>query len=101
MTTLAPSFSIGFSSFLEVTRITIKSRIYSKFGKIPPGNAELAALVSLEKYPETLNGENGALIFGWIFFILAGKTDNYRSLDEFEFQLDPITYYTVSCPLAS
>ena len=27
-------------------------------------------------------------IFDWIFFILAGNKDKYKSLDEYEFQLD-------------
>ena len=44
MTTLAPSFLIGSSLFLQVTRTTIKSRIGSKFGKVRPGTVELAAI---------------------------------------------------------
>ena len=37
--------------------------------------------------------------YEWIFFIiLADKKDNYKSLDEFEFRQDPITYYGVSSP---
>ena len=32
--TLAPSFSIGSSSFLQVTRTTIRSRMCSKFDQI-------------------------------------------------------------------
>ena len=51
MTTLAPSFLIGSSLFLQVTRTTIKSRTCSKFGKIGPGTNELAALERLEKSP--------------------------------------------------
>ena len=43
VTTLATSFLIGSSLFLQVTRTTIKSRIGSKFGKIEPGTYELAA----------------------------------------------------------
>ena len=45
VTTLAPSFLIGFSSYLQVTRISITSRTSSKFGQIGP----LAALERLEK----------------------------------------------------
>ena len=41
--TLAPSFLIG-SSFLQVTRITIKSRMSLKFGQIQSWTTELAAL---------------------------------------------------------
>ena len=51
MTTLAPSFLIGSSLFLQVTRTTIKSQMGSKFGKIGPGTYELAALERLEKSP--------------------------------------------------
>ena len=47
--TLAPSFLIGSSSFLQVTRTTIKSWMSSKFGQIGPRTAELAALERLEK----------------------------------------------------
>ena len=34
-------------------------------------------------------------------FILADKKGNYKSLDELELRLDPITYYGVSFPWAS
>ena len=44
MTTLATSFLIGSSVFLQVMRTNIKSRMGSKFGKIGPGTYELAAL---------------------------------------------------------
>ena len=49
--TLAPSVLIGSSSFLQVTRTTIKSWTSSKFDKIRPWTAELAALKGLEKSP--------------------------------------------------
>ena len=49
MTTLAPSFLIGSSLFLQVTRTAIISRMDSKFSKIGPGTYELAALERLEK----------------------------------------------------
>ena len=51
MTTLAPSFLIGSSLFLQVKRTTIKTRMGSEFGKIGPGTYELAALERLEKSP--------------------------------------------------
>ena len=50
MTTLAPSFLIGSSSYLQVTRTFITSRMSSKIGQIGPRTAELAALERLEKY---------------------------------------------------
>ena len=51
MTTLATSFLIGSSLFLQVTRTTIKSRMGSKFSRIRLGTYELAALEHLEKSP--------------------------------------------------
>ena len=44
MTTLVPSFFNGSSSFLQVTRSTIKAWMGLNFGKIPLLNLELAAL---------------------------------------------------------
>ena len=44
MTTLVPSFLDGSSSFLQITRPTIKARISLSFGKIPSLTSELAAL---------------------------------------------------------
>ena len=49
--TLAPSFLIGSSSYLQVTRTSITSRTSLKFGQIGPRTAELAALERLEKSP--------------------------------------------------
>ena len=49
--TLAPSFLIGSSLFLQVTRTTIISRMGLKFGKIRQGTYELAALDRLGKSP--------------------------------------------------
>ena len=47
--TLAPSFLIGSSSFLQVTRTIIKAWMGSNLGKIPPLTSELAALERLKK----------------------------------------------------
>ena len=58
MSTLAPSFLIGSSSYLQVLRQTIISRTSSNLGQIRPRNAELAALERLEKCPQTYNGRN-------------------------------------------
>ena len=58
MNTLAPSFLIGSSSYLQVTRTFIISQMSSKFGQIGPRIAELAALERLEKSPWTYNGRN-------------------------------------------
>ena len=51
VSTLAPSFLIGSSSYLQVTRTSITSRTCSKFGQIRPRTAEVAALERLEKSP--------------------------------------------------
>ena len=49
VSTLAPSFLIGSSSFLQVTRSTIKAWMILNFGRIPPLSSELAALERLKK----------------------------------------------------
>ena len=51
VTTIAPSFLIGSSSFLQVTRSTIKALMGLKFGQIRPATEELAALEHLKKSP--------------------------------------------------
>ena len=51
VTTLAPSFLIGSSSFLQATSKLIISRMGSKFSRIRPGTYELPALERLEKSP--------------------------------------------------
>ena len=49
ISTLAPSLLIESSSFLGLTRTTIKAWISSKFGRIPLLTLELAALERLKK----------------------------------------------------
>ena len=49
--TLAASFLIGSSSFMQVRRTTIISLTSLKFGTIIPTTAELAALERLKKCP--------------------------------------------------
>ena len=51
VSTLASSFLIGSSSYLQVTRTSILSRTSSNLGQIRPRTAELAALERLEKSP--------------------------------------------------
>ena len=48
MSTLAPSFLNGSSSFLQVTRTTIKAWMSSNLGRIRPLTSELAALERLK-----------------------------------------------------
>ena len=59
---------------------------------------ELAALECLKNSSETYNEINvvSTLVlsfFEWISIILAGNKDNYKSLNEFKFQPNPITNY--------
>ena len=58
VTTLAPSFLIGSSSYLQATSKLIISRMGSKFSRIRPGTYELPALERLEKILQTYNGRN-------------------------------------------
>ena len=51
VSTLAPSFLIGSSSYLQVTRTTKISRTSSHLGQIRPRTAELAVLERLNKFP--------------------------------------------------
>ena len=52
VSTLAPSFSMGSSSYLQVMRTSITSRMSLKFGQIGPRTAELAVLERLKKSPD-------------------------------------------------
>ena len=71
MTTLAPSYLIGSSLFLQVTKTTLKSLMGSKFSRIRPGTYELPALERLEKSQYTYNGRNIATTL--VFSILNGS----------------------------
>ena len=51
VTTLAPSFLIESSSFLQAARKSIKSWMGSKLGRIRSGTYELPALERLKKSP--------------------------------------------------
>ena len=69
MSTLAPSFLIRSSSYLQVTRTSITSQTSSKFCQIGPRTAELAALERIKKIPNTYNGENDVITFSPLFLI--------------------------------
>ena len=58
VSTLAPSFLIGSSLYLQVTRTSIISRTSSNFSQIRPRTGELVALERLKKISKTYNGEN-------------------------------------------
>ena len=57
LTTVVPLFLIGSSSFLQITRTTIKSLIGSKLCQNRPLAAELAALESQENFLRLIMGE--------------------------------------------
>ena len=57
VTTLAPSFLIGSSSFLQATNIPIITQMGSKFSRIRPGTYELPALERLENPYRLTMGE--------------------------------------------
>ena len=78
VSTLAPSILIWSSSFLQVTRTSIKTLTSSNFGLIPFLTAELVALECLKKCIILLTLEHKH--FDRIFFILAGKEDSHKKL---------------------
>ena len=84
MNTLAPSFLIGSSSFLQVTRTCMKAWLSSNFGQIPPPTSKLSALACLKNCCE----HSSAYIFDWIFFIFLGNEDNQQVCTEFKFLPD-------------
>ena len=57
VTTLAPSFLIGSSSFLQATSELIISRMGWKFSRIRPGTYELPALECLKNPYRLIMGE--------------------------------------------
>ena len=103
MTVLASTFLIGSSLFFHLTRALIKDWMSLKFCRIRPGTYELAALEHLEKSPKTNNGRNVvttlvlSILNGSSLFLQIRRT-TIKSLNEFEFRQDPITYYGVSSP---
>ena len=92
-----PSFFIESSSFLQVTRTTIKALLTSNFDQIRLLAAEVAAIERLEKQWEKCCDHSSAFIFEWTFFILAGNKDIYKSLDDFKFLPNSTTDYRVEC----
>ena len=57
VTTLAHSFLIGYSSFLQAASKAIISQMGSKFSRIQPGAYELPALGGLENPYRRIMGE--------------------------------------------
>ena len=72
VTTLAPSFLIGSSSFLQARSKPIISWMCSKFSRIRSGTYELPALEHLEKSLHTYNGRN--VVTSLVLSILNGSS---------------------------
>ena len=55
------------------------------------GGGETGVLEHLRNWRIMLNccDLSSALVFDWIFFIIAGSKDNHKSFDEFEFKVEP------------
>ena len=87
MTTLVSSISNGSSSFLRVTRTTIKGGMSLNFCQIQQLTTELAALECLKN--QCLHFFSVAIDL--ILFKLAYKEEMYNILDVFEFWPDCTT----------
>ena len=91
---LVPTFLIG-SSFLQITRTTIKSGMSSNLGRIRQWTVELAALAYLEIFPYTCTCTYyekdlvltlaPSILIGSSSFI-AGNEDMHKILNEFKFR---------------
>ena len=98
VTTLAPSFLIGSSSFFQVTRPTIRALMSLKFGRIRLSTDELAARYHLEIPHRLIMGKccdySSAFNFRQIFIIIAGNITAWMKLN-----LGKVPSLTgVSCP---
>ena len=82
VSTLRLHFDLISSSFLQVTRTTIKARMSWTFHQIGlPMTAELAVLerlkIRIDLQLKNCCDPSSAYFFEWIFFILAGNKDNH------------------------
>ena len=92
--TLVPLFLIGSSSFLPVTRSTIKAWMGLKFGQIRPWTVGLAALERLKESPLTYNWRN---VVTTLMLLILNRSYSFlqirrKSPDEFEFRQDLMTH---------
>ena len=69
-----PLFLIGSSSFLQVTRTTIKAWMSLNFGGISPLTAELAALERLKKTYKLVSTLAPSFLFGSSFLQVTRET---------------------------
>ena len=78
VTTLAPSFLIGSSSFLQAARKPLISRMGLKFSRVRPGTYELPALEHLGKSLYTYNGRN--VVNSLVLSILNGSSSFLQAI---------------------
>ena len=74
MTTLAPSFLIESSSFLQVTRTCLKAWMSSNFGQITPLTPELSALERLKIDVECCEHSAPTFLIGSCSFLQVIRT---------------------------
>ena len=102
VSTFSRLFLIRFFLYLQVTRTCIKSRRSLTLGQIGPLTMELATLERLKFSHRLIMGkwclQASSFIFDRIFFKLAGNQDSHKISDEFEFWLDRISHFGVTCP---
>ena len=95
-------FFIWFFLYLQVTRTCIKSRRSLTFSQIGPLTRELATLERLKISHRLIMGkwclQASSFIFDQIFVKLAGNQDSHKISDEFEFRLDRMSHFGVTCP---
>ena len=93
---------IRFFLYLQVTRTCIKSQRSLTFSQIGPLTMELAALERLKISHRLTMGkwclQASSFIFDQIFVKLAGNQDSHKISDEFEFQVDRMRHFGVTCP---
>ena len=95
-------FLIRFFLYFQVTRTCIKSRSSLTFGQIGPLTMELAALERLKISHRLIMGkwclQASSFIFDRIFVKLDCNQGSHKISDEFEFRLDRISHFGVTCP---
>ena len=94
MDTIMPSFLIGSSSNLQVTRTVLESWTSSNSGHVSPLTSELPTLEHREK----CCGHDNAFIFDRIFFKLADNEDRHKISDKFDFGPARTIHFGVTCP---
>ena len=92
---------IGSFSYLQVRMLYIRAWMSSKFGWIGSQTTEVAALGRMKKSHRLIMEKTTSSyllrFFHRILSILAGNEDKHKSLNEFEFRIDPTSNSGVTC----